>query len=172
MLMVYLVALSFGCTIVLVSLLAGGDGDGDGDDDGLIGADAWFPVRSLRFWTVYAAFMGLTGAFLTLLEVRPALLVAAVAVAVGWLAGAGLTALVRRLHRAAGSLVGEEDLTGASARVVLPVGPGRTGKVRLQLKGRAVERLADTSELETLARDTEVLVHQVTKDGRVLIARA
>ena len=49
MLTVYLVALSFGCTIVLVALLAHGGGDGDGDGDLLHGDHVWFPVRSLRF---------------------------------------------------------------------------------------------------------------------------
>ena len=172
MLMAYLVSLSFGGTILLVTLLVGGDGDGDGHGDGLDGAYAWFPFASLRFWTSFLAFAGVTGALLTAGGVHSPLLVGGVAAAVGGATAMGVRAAALRLGRGTGSIVGRDDLIGATGHVVLPVGPGRTGKVRLQIKGRTVERIAETEEGELVERDGEVLVHEVTANGRVRVVRA
>lgn len=182
MLFWYLLALALGGTLVVASVFfaafgdapeADHDGDGGDHDDG--DADAvqvWFPYASLRFWTFYLAFGGLTGALLTWMGVGgPSFVVLLIAIAVGYVTGAGATGLVMRLQkRQTDSAVAPEDLEGATGKVMLAVGPGRTGKVRLQLKGRTIERLAETQEKRTFDRNEEVLVYAVREDGRVLVA--
>lgn len=177
MLIVYLVALAFGGTLLLVSSLIGGDGDSETESDADVADSAlalWLPIGSLRFWTVWLAFAGLTGTVLTAIGTPASTVaVAGLAGAVGWAAGAGITALVRWIKRdESGRVLGVDELTGTTARVVLPVGPGKTGKVRLLLQGRTIERLAETQESTTFGRDQEVLVYGVKDDGRVLVARA
>lgn len=194
MLTLYLIALAVGGTMVLASLLFGGDFDDleadvdvDADIDADVDADAdgdtdhdtgdllagWLPVTSLRFWIFFAAFFGLTGTLLVGLKlIDSGAIVAALSGAVGWSAGAAIVAAYRRLKdQVVDSTLGEDDYIGANGIVVLPVAKGRTGKVRLELAGRTVELLADTEEEEPLDIRQIVTVWGIVDDGRVLIAR-
>src|SRR5687767_10816576 len=132
----YLVALALGGTLVVASLVlavvgeagdthhdGGGEGDGDGHDHGDTDAlQVWFPYASLRFWTFFLAFGGLTGALLTWAKVGgPTLVVVAIALGVGYAIGAGAAGLVRRLQqRQTDSGVTTAEIEGSTAKVMLP----------------------------------------------------
>jgi len=191
MLAAYLITVIVGGVLVTLSIVAGADGHSAGhtgalDGDGAVHGDAsadqgalvdallsWLPVGSLRFWTFFAAFFGLTGTAMTVLAVAGPITTAIAAVAVGYASGLLLTRTIRGLERSSSdsSLAGS-DLVGATAQVLLPIAAGRTGKVRLHLKERSVDRLAETEEEEEIAAGERVLVIAVPDDGHVVVARA
>lgn len=191
MLAAYLITLIVGGVLVAISLVAG-DGDAGGHHGDLAGdagahgdahghaehggaldaALGWLPVSSLRFWTFFAAFFGLTGTALSLLPNTGSIVIAIAAVAVGYGAGITLTRAIRRLqHDSSDSSLAASDLIGATAQVLLPVAPGRAGKVRLHLKDRAVDLLAETQEAAELAVGENALVIAAPHEGHVVIAR-
>lgn len=194
MLAAYLITLIVGGVLVAISLVVGGDGDAGGHDGQLEGgghgdahahddghvdhggaldaALGWLPIGSLRFWTFFAAFFGLTGTALSLLPGSGSVVTAVAAVAVGYGAGIALTRIVRRLQRSSSdSSLAAADLIGATAHVLLPVAPGRAGKVRLHLKDRAIDLLAETQEDAELTPGEKALVIAAPQQGHVVIAR-
>lgn len=192
MLAVYLVTLIVGGVLVVLSIAAGAD-HGGGHDAGLDahagdhggghveaghagGFDAllgWLPLGSLRFWIFFAAFFGLTGTAMTALAIAGVMPIAAAAAAVGYGSGLLLTRTIRGLQRSSSdSSVAEADLVGAIARVLVPIAAGRTGKVRVHLKDRSFDLLAETEEADPVAAGEEVLVIAAPREGHVMVARA
>jgi membrane protein implicated in regulation of membrane protease activity len=195
MLTVYLVALAIGGTLLVASMLmgAGGGAVGEVDADADHGADpgadpgadnahdadlgavlAWLPIASLRFWTFFVAFFGLTGTLLTVLEVLGSkVAVGVIAGAVGWVTGTAVVRVLRALRaRQTDSTVGEADYVGCVATVMVPVAKGKPGKVRFEVKGRQLEMLAETEDAETYAIRQKVMVYAVADDGQVLVTRS
>jgi hypothetical protein len=172
---VYLGAVAFGVTLLLASLLLGGkdtDHGGSHTSDNDVGF-GWAPITSLRFWVFLFTFGGGAGLALTYLGSSP--VVAAVGAGViGWLAGTMAVVIVRRLNKnSVSSGVQEDELVGASGTLTLPVGPGRPGKVRVEIKGRAEDYVAnivddDSAELPT---GTPVLVVAEGERGSLLVAK-
>jgi hypothetical protein len=186
LLALYLTALIIGGVLLAVSLVVGGEHGEHGDagagphpdhdhghgHDGH-GAEllAWFPIASLRFWTFFLAGCGLVGTACTVLGVASSLSLP-VAIAVGYVAGWGFVSVSRRLQRSsADSSLSEKDYIGATARVVLSVSRDRTGKVRLHLKGRTIELLADTDEEQPLGERQLVTVYALKENGNVMVTR-
>ncbi|RMH40229.1 MAG: hypothetical protein D6689_14395 [Deltaproteobacteria bacterium] len=131
------------------------------------------PVTSVRFWTFFLAFFGLTGTLLDGMHlVATPWLTLAIAIAVGWVCGAAMHAVYRRLRtEVVDSSITERDLLGASATVLLPVARGQTGKVRVAIAGRTVEFVADTEDDTAFAAKETAIIWKVEDDGRVWIAR-
>lgn len=170
MLTVYLVALAVGGTLLIASLVLGGD-DVDADGVDVDGALAWLPFASLRFWIFFAAFFGLTGALLSWsgTSMVPGLILA---VAVGAASGSAVVATLRRLGRGhANSAVAAADLVGCEAEVVIAVSKDKIGKVRAQLKGRRVELLAQTDDATPFSKAETAMIYAVTEDGCAVITR-
>jgi membrane protein implicated in regulation of membrane protease activity len=194
MLVLYLIAVIVGGVLVTLSIFSGADGhstdhdvgghdaghslgdDGDGGGDHIGAADAllsWLPVASLRFWIFFAAFFGLTGTALTVLGAAGPIATAVASVALGYASGLLLTRSIRALTRSSSdSSVGEGDLIGATALILVPVAAGRTGKVRLELKARSIDLLAETEEAGEMAAGERVLVIAAPRAGHVVVARA
>ena len=171
---VYLGAVAFGATLLLASLVLGGkDTDGDGDADTDFGL-AWAPIASLRFWVFLLAFGG--GAGLALEALGSSAVVSAIgAGAVGWVAGVLAVTVVRQLSKnSVSSDVKETDLVGQTGTLTLPVGPNRPGKVRLELKGRAEDYVANLVEEDAaeLPTGTPVLIVAEGERGSLLVAKA
>jgi hypothetical protein len=181
MLAIYLAALGFGTTMILVSLLlGGGDKDFDKDlhvdhdhdpgghdhdhaehDKPGIGFSTWW-LLSLRFWTFGLATFGLAGTLLTFLPV-PYTLTAVVSVLTGLLIGVGAARLFRYLNR--DQVSGTTDLhgyVGEEARVLVPIRPGASGKIVLSSLAGRVEMLATTRDSDTLDVGTTVIVAGVS----------
>jgi hypothetical protein len=182
MLAVYLIALAVGGVMLVLSVVGGdaehghpaGHGAADaGHGGGLDLLLGWLPITSLRFWIVFAAFFGLTGVALSLgALVGPEPLPAIIAGAVGWVAGVMVVGAIRRLSQTeVSSSVGAGDLVGASAEVLLPIGKGAPGKVRIRMKDRAVDLTATTDDEGVLAAGADVVVYAVERDGAVIVTR-
>lgn len=177
----YLAAMAFGATLLIVSLVLGGkdtDHGGAGDPHaggaslGDIGL-AWLPVFSLRFWTFLLAFGGGAGYALTRLGSSTA--IAAVgAGGVGWIAGALSVAAIRRLTKhSVSSALATADLIGATGTLLLPVAPGRPGKVRVDIKGRIEDYVANIVEGGgELASGAAVMVIAEGERGSLVVAKA
>jgi hypothetical protein len=172
----YLGAVAFGVTLLAASLVLGGKDTGHGDaghvhDSADLGL-GWAPITSLRFWVFLFAFGGGAGLALTALGSSPAV-AAGGALGIGWASGAIAVAIIRSLVRhSVTSGLSAAELVGETGTLVLPVGPGRPGKVRLDVQGRAEDYVAnlveDGGELPT---GTKVLIIAEGDQGSLLVAR-
>lgn len=173
---VYLGAVAFGVTLLLASLLLGGKDTDHGDgghahDSGDLGL-GWAPVTSLRFWVFLLTFGGGAGLALTALG-SSAVLAAGGALGIGWASGAIAVAIIRSLtkHSVSSELAGA-DLVGSTGTLVLPVGPGRPGKVRVDAKGRTEDYIANiVDEGGELPSGTAVLIVAEGDRGSLLVAK-
>ena len=171
----YVFALIAGGILLGASVVLGGGGhDADvhaqgevHDADSELAASAFGALSmlvSLRFWTFFLAFFGLTGVVLTLFELAPAWVTGLAAAGMGAAAGAGAALVVRKLSgRDSNSAASSADYVGKTAQVMVPVGPAQLGRVRLTLRGSTVDVLAATDDAQPFATGEEVLV--VEMDG-------
>jgi hypothetical protein len=168
---IYLGAVAFGVTLLIASLFFHGGKDTDHGHDTAAGL-AWAPFASIRFWVFFFAFGGGAGYALTRLgssEVEGAV----GAVGVGWLSGALAVTVIRGLtRRSVSSVVGASELVGATGALVLPVGPGKPGKVRVEVKGRAEDFVANVVEDGgELPSGTPVLIVAEGDRGSLLVTK-
>ena len=193
---VYVFALVLGAILLGASFLLGGDdadleADGDLDVDADVDADADFSpdgdldghdgaghstsgdlvglfgvLTSLRFWTFFGAFFGLTGLMLDGLGLADSVTALIIAIAVGGVSGWGAVTLIRHLSaNDTGVAAGVDDYVGKTGEVLLPVGPGRVGKLRIELKGTTVDVLARSEQ--SFARGEQALI--IEMDGTTAV---
>lgn len=183
MLTAYLICLIFGGGILLFTIFAGG-GDVDVDVDGdlsLDGPDAdlnldvvnaanlpvksnkkgvkpWRPILEMRFWTFAVAFFGLAGVVFHFIAVTFWTEVIG-AVGFGLVSGCFGSYFIHAMSvRQLNSMATPEDYLGMTAKVLLPISNQEKGKVRLIVKGQAIDMEANTNDQEELPRGAEVLV--------------
>jgi hypothetical protein len=177
----YVTAAIVGGALLAVNLLKGDPGDGadlSGDSHAVdSGADGWglvLPLFSLSFWTFFIAFFGLAGTLLSFLPEPPGrYVIAGASVATGLGSGFAMAHLLRQLRqREVHSSVGQQDFVGALGKLLLPVGRGAPGKVRLSIKGRTFDLIAHSDTDAPLAVDEQVVVHDVTDEGEVKVVSA
>ncbi|MES2639150.1 MAG: hypothetical protein V4850_06690 [Myxococcota bacterium] len=119
-------------------------------------------ILSLRFWTFALAAFGMTGLLLSLLS-TPWLITLVLALVTGAVVGVGVTTLLRAVSRdTVSSALDARTLRGRDAEVVLTMGPGKLGKVRLIHNGQTLELPATTKEARVLERGERVLVVDVS----------
>ena len=184
---IYLGAMAFGVTLLVASLFLGhghaGGGDAGGDAGG--GHDSghdshadsapglgWAPVTSLRFWVFTLTFGGAVGLVLTHLgssELESAI----GAGGVGWVSGVMAVGIIRSVtKRSVSSQLGAAELVGSTGTLVLPVGPNKPGKVRVEIKGRTEDYVANVVEDGgDLPTGTVVLVVAEGDQGSLLVAK-
>lgn len=128
--------------------------------------------RSIRFWTFFLAFFGLTGIALTWLGLVDSPLVGlGLALGTGALTGFTAAAALRRLGTdESGAVASSNDYIGKTAKVVVPVTRGGVGKVRLQLRGTTVDVLATTDEDDAFGSREEAMIIEM-EGTRARIAR-
>jgi membrane protein implicated in regulation of membrane protease activity len=174
----YLGAVAFGITLLVASFALGGKDTGHGDaghahgDGG--GGLGWAPITSLRFWVFLSTFGGGAGLALDALGSSPAV-AAGGAAAIGWAAGALAVAAIRSLTRhSVSSELAAADLVGATGVLVLPVGPGRPGKVRVDIKGRIEDYVAELAEDAggELARGAAVMIVAEGERGSLVVVKS
>ena len=118
-------------------------------------------LLSLRFWTFALASFGMTGILLNLAALH-AVVALGVAGLTGVAVGAGVTLGLRAVSRETVSTsLDARTLRGQEARVVLPIGPGKTGKVRLTHGGQLLDLPATTSDSRRIEPGESVLVVDV-----------
>ena len=170
----YLGAVAFGVTLLVASFVLGGkdtDHGGHAHDGGGVGLGL-APVTSLRFWVFLFAFGGGAGLALGALG-SSAGVAAGGALGIGWAAGALAVAAIRSLtkHSVSSELHGAE-LVGTTGTLVLPVGPGKPGKVRIDAKGRSEDYVANlVDDAGELASGTPVLIVGEGDRGSLLVAK-
>ena len=175
--LLYASAFLLGAGILLVQLLSGHHGHdaaighdvpADGGDHHPTEGPGLMSMRSISYGVFAFGFVG--GALHLLGLARPG-----IALLLGLVAGAAATLVVGMTFRELGdpSVSGEagfHEARGATARVLVACARGRSGKVRLSLKGQTVDLLATTDEDEIPA-GTEVVVAEV-RDSVAHVARA
>ena len=169
---IYLGAIAFGVTLLLASFLLGGKdtdhGGGGHADAGL----AWAPFGSLRFWIFLFTFGG--GAGYALERMKSGSVVAGVgALGIGWVAGAIAVTVIRSMtkHSVSSDVVASE-LIGMTGELVLPAGPGKPGKVRLDIKGRQEDFVVNVvEEAGNLPTGTTVLIVAEGDRGSLLVSK-
>ena len=133
----------------------------------------WLPLLSLRFWTFFLCFFGLTGLLITL--VRPDLapwLTALIAVGMGIFCGWVAAAVLRSLSRQPiSSMVKPEALIGQVGQVEIPFDQASRGKVKLVLGDSTVSYFAITQEERAFAVGEAVLVVGM-EHGKLWVASA
>lgn len=182
---VYLGALAFGAVLIGVTLFFGGqdfDADTDVDldvdpdfevdhADAVLGAEAlvddldgsniWLPFKSMRFYTFFTFSFGLSGTIMSLFSVPwlPNLLISvSVAIALGWLAAWSF----RQLYQdTVSGDVGVQRFVGHEAKVLLPIRPGKRGKIVLDSPMGQIELPAETNDAHPFSPGTHVLVAHI-----------
>jgi membrane protein implicated in regulation of membrane protease activity len=172
----FLGAVAFGVTLLVASFLLGGkdtDHGAGGHGHGHSGSGfGWAPFSSLRFWVFLFTFGG--GAGLALDALGSSTVVASVgALAVGWVSGALAVTVVRKLSATSeSSHVHGSDLIGGNGTLVLPVGTDKPGKVRVDVKGRQVDFVANLIEPgPELATGTQVMIVAEGERGTLLVGK-
>lgn len=121
-------------------------------------------LRSVRFWTFFLAAFGLAGTLLTVVG-APAMFGLPLALVTGALSGGLVSLLVRSLARDTVSTeTSTRQLAGREAEVVLALGPGRRGKIRVTHNGQILDLPATTRDDHPIERGSRVLIVEM-KDG-------
>lgn len=160
---IYLAAIAFGVVLLVASLVIGGK-----DHD----HDTWLPFLSVRFWIFLFGFGGATGYALEAAGESPGTSLAA-AVGIGVVSGTLARIIIRTLaKKSAGSEVAANELVGATGTIVLPVGPGKPGKVRVEVKGRAEDYIANgVDDAGDLPTGSTVLIVAEGDRGSLLVTK-
>jgi membrane protein implicated in regulation of membrane protease activity len=173
----FLGSVAFGVTLLLASFLLGGKdvdhgaGGGHGHGDSAPGF-GWMPLSSLRFWVFMFTFGG--GAGLALSALDSSETVAGIgALAVGWLSGAIAVTVIRKVSSSSSSsLVQGAELVGMTGTLVLPVGTNKPGKVRVDIKGRTEDFVANLHDAGAeLVTGTAVVVVAEGDLGSLLVTK-
>ena len=182
--LVYLASLVIGLGILVVQVASGGRGGhhdfghagghaadhemarvGHAGDDGPLAV-----VLSFRFWIFALLGFGLSGSLLHFLALAGPSSAAIIAGAAGLASGAFAALVIRSVTRSsASSSVNLSEAVGREARVLVACAKGRTGQVRIALRGQSVDLLASTDE-ESIARGEPVLIEEV-RDGVAQVSR-
>jgi hypothetical protein len=123
----------------------------------------------MRFWTFFAAFFGLTGLVLDGLDLATEYAALGLALGVGFAAGWAAVTVIRRLSaNDTGIVAGVGDYVGKSGEMLISAGPGRLGKVRIELMGTTVDVLAESDD-ELIGRGEQALILEMRKDKAVVV---
>lgn len=178
MLYLYVFSLVLGGTVLAVSLFVGGHSDADagghGDASGHTDASSVgdtdhagleaFIVRlfSVRFWTFFLTFFGLTGLVLLTFDLAPAWLTGLLSAAMGLVTGIGAIWAVGLVGREdSNSSAYVADLVGKTGKILVPCGPKQAGKVRIEARGMLSDLVARSVDDKEFAAGTEVIVVEV-----------
>jgi hypothetical protein len=92
---------------------------------------------------------------------------------IGWVSGAIAVTVVRGMARSTvSSEVGATELIGQTGTLTLPIGPGKPGKVRVDIKGRAEDFVASlVDEGSDLPTGAIVLIVAEGERGSLLVSK-
>jgi hypothetical protein len=175
----YAVSAVAGGVLLAASLVSGHGGHGHGgevagDGSGHAGEQGVaLQFLSLQLWTWFFAFGGAAGLLLRGLAGVPEPLCALLSGGVGLASALGARLILRRAAQAKDSESGtvhDAELPGKSGEVMVPFGPGATGKIRVRARGSLVDLLATTDEPGEVELGEEVTILEV-KDGLASVVR-
>jgi membrane protein implicated in regulation of membrane protease activity len=171
---IYLTCLLVGGFFVALSIF-GGDADVGGDVDvdldidldaeaDFDGGGGFLDLFSLRALFFFATFFGLTGVLLDLLGTGDVLSLA-ISLPTGLVTALGANALVEKVGKAdVSSDITTDDLTGATAKVLIPFDGTQRGKVALVARGSRLNLVASSFEQAPVdfERGDEVVIVRFT----------
>ncbi|WP_106089842.1 NfeD family protein [Enhygromyxa salina] len=138
--------------------------DAHGDIGGFFGV-----FGSMRFWTFFAAFFGLTGLVLDGLDLATEYAALGLAIGVGFTTGWAAVTVIRRLSaNDTGVVAGVGDYVGKSGEVLISAGPGRLGKIRIELMGTTVDVLAESDD-ELISRGEQALILEMRGNKAIVV---
>lgn len=163
----YIFCLAVGGPLLAWFAFAGdADADGVGGDVDGDGPLAWIPLSTIAF---VMAFFGATGLIFDLLGTATGLTLV-IAIVVALVAGTLNSAAFAWVRRnSSSSEVSDVELEGSIATASMPIGPGRRGKITLEVagaRGWMTASPADDSEIESGSRVVVVGV----ENGVALVA--
>jgi hypothetical protein len=186
----YVFALVLGSILLGASFLMGGDHEADahGDADGHVEAShdldghadgeheahgdlggLFGVLASMRFWTFFAAFFGLTGVVLDGFNLAEELVALGLSIGVGFVTGFVAVTVIRRLAATdTGVAAGVGDYIGKTGELLIGVGPQRIGKIRIELKGTTVDVLVLTDD-DAIAKGEQALILEMRGDKAVVV---
>lgn len=126
----------------------------EGSKDLETGGKRYNPLKSFKFWTFFMAFFGFTGTLMTLAKLMGnEWAIFATSIVMGLIAGVGTSYVLHVANQSeAAKGLKEHDYRGIEAKVVIPFGKQRQGKIRMQLGGKIME-----VEAEAFDRDEDVV---------------
>jgi hypothetical protein len=131
----------------------------------------WLPLSSMRFWTFGGAAFGLTGVLLTALGIGTPLVALAAALATGVGVGTGVAYAMHHLRTPVNpDAVERSDYPGQVGELLMPLRPGATSRLRLQIRHRELVVLARSTDPLDLPRGARVVVLSLDEDGHALVA--
>lgn len=163
---IYLICLIVGGFFVGLSLLGGTDADVDADFDADVDADfsidsdvdadaplyhaesgpGLVDLVSVRTLFLFAAFFGLTGVMLSLIGTGEPW-TGVYSALVGLIVGLGGNYVIKRVgHAHVSSTVSSEDISGTTAKVLIPFEGDRRGKISLVARGHRLQLVARAFE--------------------------
>lgn len=184
---IYLISLIVGGFFVLLSIFGGADNETDHDVHVELDVDTdteWeagheldvdaghdlgvVDLLSIRALFLFSAFFGLTGISLTALSMSEPL-TGVLSAGTGLLVGIGGNYIIKKFaYEEVSSLVTQADLSGRTARVLLPFSAKDNGKILIEVgekRIRVTARLFGDSPTDIVQKDEEVVV--VNMDGRI-----
>jgi len=180
MIYLYVFALILGGILLGASLLLGGHSEHDADDGSMPAGNGdpqgieslVLSILSVRFWTFFLPFFGLSGLLLLGFGlVESTVLVAILSALLGVFAGAFATWLVRVMRaESSDSAAKAGDLVGKTGRLLVGFEKGGTGKLRLDVKGASLDLTCISMGDEAIDVRDEVIVVEV-EANRVKVAR-
>ncbi|MFO0755612.1 MAG: NfeD family protein [Byssovorax sp.] len=164
--LVYVAALVIGLGVLLLQAVlghgAGGHDLGDGHAGhadtgagGFVGA-----LLAIRFWIFASLAFGLSGSLIHAFSLAGPIATFLIALGAGVASGFFAVLAFRAVASAAVPAPGARQAIGQVGKVLVPLGRGQVGQVRVALQGSSVDLMATTDE-EALARGEEVLVDDV-----------
>jgi membrane protein implicated in regulation of membrane protease activity len=175
MIYLYLFSLVVGGGLLGVSIVLGGHDAGHevhsgdalapaGQEGPLGGAESYLAwLVSVRFWTFFVAFFGLTGLVFEGLGLASAWVTLGVAIATGAVSGGGAMFVLRKLTKdETNSAVTTRDYVGRTGRVLVGFAAGGVGKVRLEVKGSSIDLLAEPEDARTYSPNDEIIVVEMS----------
>ncbi|MCA9661013.1 MAG: NfeD family protein, partial [Myxococcales bacterium] len=152
----------------------------DADADALMHLERKVPAKrrrsalgfltSLRFWTFFSTFFGITGAVFEGFALMSAIPALVLAIGMGLTSGIAATSILRRLaDDTTGVAASERDYVGQTGRVLVPIRRGGLGKIRLQLKGTTVDILATCDDDSVLDPGDLALIIEMRETTAVVV---
>lgn len=175
MIYLYLFSLVVGGGLLASSIVLGGHDAGHdvhtealapaGHEGPLGGAESYlYWLVSVRFWTFFVAFFGLTGlVFDGFGLVSSQIATAMIATTTGAIAGGTAMFVLRTLTKdQTNSAVSTKDYVGRTGRVLVGFSAGGVGKVRVEVKGSSIDLLAMPEDERSYAANDEIIVVEMS----------
>ena len=142
------------------------------DTDGTSMAEAAFlPFLSLRFWTFFTTFFGLTGTIFNITNaINNNTITLSLSLAIGCSTGYIASKIIHTLKRKqSDSTIRLTDYAGCSGKVLLPISSSQKGKVRVSIKGSFIDLIAVSEENENFVRGDEVIVLSIENETAKIV---